>query len=30
MTTLTAWAFPGADDAEEAVKRLEALCSPRL
>jgi uncharacterized membrane protein len=27
MTTLTAWAFPGADDAEEAIKRLEALQS---
>jgi uncharacterized membrane protein len=27
MTTLTAWAFPSADDAEEAIKRLEALQS---
>src|SRR5512133_3361525 len=27
MTTLTAWAFPGADDAEEAIKRLDALQS---
>jgi uncharacterized membrane protein len=27
MTTLTAWAFPGAGDAEEAIKRLEALQS---
>jgi uncharacterized membrane protein len=25
MTTLTAWAFPGADDAETAVERLQAL-----
>lgn len=27
MTTLTAWAFPGADDAETAVERLQALQS---
>jgi len=27
MTTLTAWAFPGAGDAEEAIKRLEDLQS---
>ena len=27
MTTLTAWAFAGAEDAEEAIKRLEALQS---
>src|SRR5215207_10136177 len=27
MTTLTAWAFPGADDAEEAIRRLDALQS---
>jgi uncharacterized membrane protein len=27
MTTLTAWAFPGADDAEEAIQRLDALQS---
>ena len=27
MTTLTAWAFSSADDAEEAVKRLQALQS---
>ena len=27
MTTLTAWAFGGADDAEEAIKRLDALQS---
>ena len=25
MTTLTAWAFPGVDDAEEAIQRLDAL-----
>lgn len=27
MTTLTAWAFPGVDDAEAAIKRLDALQS---
>jgi uncharacterized membrane protein len=27
MTTLTAWAFPGADDAETAIERLQALQS---
>jgi uncharacterized membrane protein len=27
MTTLTAWAFPGADDAQEAIRRLDALQS---
>lgn len=25
MTTLTAWAFPGVDDAEAAIQRLDAL-----
>jgi uncharacterized membrane protein len=27
MTTLTAWAFPGVDDAEAAIQRLDALQS---
>jgi uncharacterized membrane protein len=27
MTTLTAWAFPGTEDAEEAIRRLNALQS---
>jgi uncharacterized membrane protein len=27
MTMLTAWAFPGADDAEEAIQRLDTLQS---
>ena len=27
MTTLTAWAFPAADDAEEAIQRLDDLQS---
>jgi uncharacterized membrane protein len=27
MTTLTAWAFPGVEDAEAAIRRLDALQS---